>query len=209
MKKWLVLCISTLALGLLPGCSTHWTEAEPGIDSDGLMSRLDEVEVEASGVGAAGDLQAFLTLAGEEMATIYFAEAPGTLGPIESVFSVFDFSFLGEEIFMEDIQEVEIYFVDLNSESHRDNGLLIRLVVADQPKYYVFMSTDDFPSQVANQQLLTSVTGERGQVVLRTYDLQDDEDTLMGVIQLKISYIDPEDGLEYGAGQFSTLVGFQ
>ena len=193
----------------LVGCSYQYREADPQISGKEVFESLRSIQSEMSVMGGGGTDSQFFALVDDVSSVVYFADGPGPLGPVISVFSLASFDFLGSEIasaYIEDIEKVHIYFVDRLTDSGHECGLLvdIKLVGSSQFVSKTFVSTA--PGQVAGGEYACELQGDSGvRMVLRSRDVSGGD--LKKVIQFRMSVFD-EFGVEQDNGKFSTLVGF-
>jgi len=190
------------ALVSVLGCSNQWRDADAEIDSDDMLSMLEEVSEAQGSSSGGGALSEALAFKDDESASIYFGDAPSPLGPVASIASIWDFQFLGADssFSWREVSEARVFFFDRpSSGSSRDNGLVVGIKKQGEESftYYGFTGTgtlgkDEFVAELDN--------GSGTQITLRSFDIEDGD--LAPVIQLKIyasgTYI----------GKFATLVGF-
>jgi len=95
-----VLRVGFIFLGLaLTGCSQHWRDADPGIDSaevDALLTEsLQAVTAQAS-IIPQEDAERFQALVADPNTTIYFAESNAEMGEPKNLVPFLDWRFLGD-----------------------------------------------------------------------------------------------------------------
>jgi hypothetical protein len=208
----------------LSGCSNHTREANAGIDYDTMMSNLNSFiggSTTANGSSSSGSISvqsqngnttdfASLVQSGTNI-KVYFAEAPGSLGPVVSVASFSDFGFVGRsDLDYSQISDIQIFFVDGTLNEQRTFGLLIAIRAASQAEgatstgYETYAFTGTSPD-ISGGQLGISISGNNGNsYYARTNDV-DKNGNLDDVIQIKISDGESDQDI----GQFSTLVNLQ
>lgn len=203
-----ILAIAMFALGL--GCSNQYRTADLGIDGNEIMDRLSKIENETLGTsGGNSTIQKFFQLLQTTGSSIYYADGPSPLGPVISVASFASFDFLGSEmaaLSYADLTFVQIAFIDLNATSGRDCALLVDFVPAGLNPITRFFTCVQSPDASSGEYLAVLEDSLGTQIVLRSFDV-DQNGELKGVIQMKLSDIDPA-GNERPIGKFSTLVGF-
>ncbi len=202
--------ISLIAVFAAIGCSNQYRTAELGLSGAEVMQRLTQIENETVGTsGGNSIIQKFFQLVQTPGASIYFADGPSPLGPVISVFSMASFDFLGQELATRsfaDITNVQIAFVDLNATSGRDCALMMDFTLADSSQITRFFACSQAPDASSGEYLAVLEDSLGTQIVLRSFDVDQNQE-LNGVIQMKLSDIDPA-GNERYIGKFSTLVGF-
>jgi len=200
LLRFLPIIILTVVGGV--GCSNQWREADPQISADEMWSMLDEVESAQGASGSSGSISEALQYKSEASTAIYFADAPGPLGPVASILSFTDFSFLGisQITSFRQIQAARVFFLDTPTEAGRHAGLVIGIQQGSDVQYVGFSGSASFSGSTYT----ATLNGPSGSVVLRSLDVQSGD--LKPVIQLKV-YVDTGGGERY-IGKISTLVGF-
>lgn len=203
-----VVLLALLGTSLM-ACSNHWREASSGMSEEELLSELADFTSSSSADGT------FTELANNENAAIYFADAPGPLGPPESVLAMRDYTFLGlsEETRPEDLERVRIFFIDSFQGAPEDGQRRFALAIEVQLKgeensqTKFFYSTDDW--QFKKDQFVAHFEGNGASLEVYSYDLAPNvADELAAVIQLRISQtVDNADEF-YDNGKINNLVGF-
>jgi hypothetical protein len=194
-----------LTLAILTGCSNQWREADAEITPEEMMAMLDEVQSAQGQSLVSGDVSTALAMKDEPGVAIFFADAPGPLGPVASVLSIGDFNFIGQSgLSYSGISEARIFFFDNPTSGGRQNGLILAIKQADGGSFSYYGFTGN--SSIEDGEFV-AVLGSNGQekLVLRSFDV--DGDDLAGVIQLQVYEIEAG-GNERYIGKFSTLVGF-
>jgi hypothetical protein len=189
---------------LVTACSQEWREGDAGLSGDEMMSLLDEAQ-SGNAYADSGVTQA-LAYKTDPNTTIFFADAPGSMGPVPGVLALTDMSFLGsggEQLSQYTVQAARIFFIDSPSLEDRQNGLVIG-VTADggAMKYYGFSGQGHVDGDLF-EATLTGAAGTR--VTLRSWDTDDGQ--LQDVIQLRVYEYDGA-GNEIYIGKFTTLVGY-
>lgn len=189
----------TLVMLFVVGCSNHWRKAD--VDSAQMWDDLNNIRqnVESLAAGNQG-ATTFFALMDDPNAAIYYASAPSGLGPVISVMSFSDFSFLGSDIAplgYGDIAEARVAFIENGSQC----ALMVDMVLIDTTAKTRFYNCDTVPV-VEDGMFSVQASSADGQLVLYSTDVDKDGE-LNGVIQLKVDQI----GLG-NIGKFSTLVGF-
>lgn len=212
--------LAVILLATSVGCSYHWRESDPGVDGQYVMSVFDEIAGQSSmfvNSGSLGDLR------NDPYATFYFSHT-GPMGPLSSVFSFSDTSFLGS-VFNQPIpygatvfdlqygygvSDASIIFYDSVSPTTgaRYFTLMIKLTGSGGTSYFTTQSApNDYSMTDTTFETRMPVSG--GTLVLRSYDLSPDyEDELAPSIKLNAYLIEQGTGIEYEIGQFSILHGF-
>lgn len=195
------------------GCSNQWREADADLTSEEMLQFLADVEAAHGQSLAQGSVSEALALKDDLRTSIYFADAPGVLGPVVSVTSLADFGFLGsgQNLTPFDIASVRLFFMDLPTDSGHENGLIVGIGTAGGTDtsasssftYYGFVGRGDV---VDGEFEAILESGSEPRLVVRSFDV-DDDDELMSVIQLKVYDFD-QNGDERYIGKFSTLVGY-
>ena len=205
-KMWiLILCISSW---LSVGCSNQWRDADAGVSAEEMLAMLEEVQGTQGQSINGGSLSQALALKDDPATRIYFAESSGIkspLGPVASVLSLTNFEFLGApDLWWGAIEEARIFFMDLPTESGRQNSLIIgvRKFGETSLSYAGFTGIGSLSEE---ELVVTLLANGADKVVLRSFDVE--EDDLANVIQLLVWDIDGA-GMEYYNGKFSTLVGY-
>lgn len=201
MKTSVALFVSMLMIFSGTACSNQWREADAGATADGVIGMLEEAA--KSDTVAASAVKEIETAA----ASVYFAEAPGSLGTVASVVSLSYFNFLGKDnsYTFRNIGYARIFFLDNPfSDTQSDNTLILGIAEGSTNtlKYYTFTGEGTFSDDYF-EAVLKSSSGKK--ILLRTWDVEDGDFT--NVIQLRVSDFDSK-GNERYIGKFSTLVGY-
>lgn len=212
------------ALLVSTACSNQWRESDPGISAGDMLSLLAEAQPTGGNVQSTGSgsdaISAAMTLKDDPNTVIYFADAPGSSGPVSSVLGLgnMDFLNIGEGLSWQDFSQARIFFLDGFTTSGRQGILLLGLVqngvaapAADPTAagaqtsaftYYGFQGS----ISVSGGTFTASLTGSNGaQINLHSDDV--DGDQLMDVVQMRVYAVDGS-GTEQYIGKFSTLTGF-
>ena len=206
-----------LAAGLLLlfslGCSNQWRNADLEKDAQDVMNILNNIEDEVSTSGTVPQTaQNFFNLKNDLNSSIYYAEAfawGGPLGPIASVFSIYNYEFAGPPLAglsYNNLTEVRVAFIDLPTDSGHQCGLMVdSVLMADGSANTAFYSCTS--AQVDGGEFIAQLERADGyKIALRSFDVDQNGD-FKGVIQLKVYDIDSA-GNEISNGKLSTLVGF-
>jgi len=193
-------------LVFLGACSQQNRSADPGIGEEQLLERLNILTTQR--LSGSQQAQVFNELVNNPQSSIYFSENSESLGPVASVLSFFDLSFLARDLFIDDIENVQIFFVDLIDAQGRENALLVDLILNDgQTLTRVYSQSQD--AIIEDDEYIVEMSGENGSTLqLRTFDLKDGSLDFEPVIQLKVDLLNSSTGEWEANGQFSTLVGF-
>lgn len=185
---------------VLSGCSLQWRTGDAEITPEEVNQMLDEIQA-ASGDGGVGDA---LALRDSPDAQIFFADAPGPLGPVASILSIYRFNFLREGINHGDIVGARVFFIDSYDDRGRVFGLIIGIqqINDDGYTYYGLTGRGDV-SDTNMRVVLSNANGPA--LTLRSYDVFRGE--LNAVIQIK-AYDYDSAGNEVYNGKFSTMIGF-
>ena len=210
--KQIKLFLGILSLSIsLSSCSYQWMESDSGASSSEVMGLLNEI-LGSSTLGAANSaaLQEFINIKNNPNSSIYFAFAPGTMGPVASISSLVRYHFLGaagSDIYYDTIEEVKVFYAYLPAYAGNKGALLIDLKVKGHSDYITKTFVTVFPPQIVGSEYV-AILGEAGQekLVLRSYNIHDGE--LERVIQFRVSDFDSLTGLETENGKFSVLEGF-
>lgn len=201
IKSGLKFTLAAIALLASVSCSSRWREADSDIDDTVVMTSLAELgDTGAAGAGGLADVLALK----DQGSSIYYAEAPGSLGYVGNVLSLVDFTFLGapQGTIANQISNARIFFFDLPTTSSREVGLIVGVKMgSDTFSYSVWKGT----AASNNGKYEATLQGSSSNIVLRSYDI--DQDDLTSVIQLRV-YVIEADGQESYIGKFSTLIGF-
>lgn len=194
----------------LSGCSQHTRTADVEFDPQQILESLDQHISEFSESGSNGDIADLSELREAEGVRIYYATSHGErgpgLGPVESVFSFADFSFIGESFDFSAVTEGEAYFLDLPTESGHENVILFVLTIDGETRRYVLSNLNGGErGQLSDTDFITVLEGAGGTVGVQTFDVSGGD--IDGVIQLRF-FID-QDGENVQIGKISSLVGFQ
>lgn len=197
LKIWIGLGLMSFTLG----CSNQWREADEGLTAEVVQQRLAEVQQAGvlSNSGAGSQVSAMIN---DPSTYVFYAEGPGSLGPVGSVMSLWSFGFLGAngDFDWTEIEEGRAFFFDRFLNGQRDFGLLlgIRKFGESEMTYYALAGTGSFSG---GEFVGTFSNGSSNSLVLRTSDVDGEE--FETVIQLRA--FDTDDNYY---GKFSTLVGF-
>jgi hypothetical protein len=195
MAKRALLILTLLTL-TTAGCSNSWREGDSGRTPEEVAAYLDEVQNNSSsGTAVSGGSDVTTALQYRNEANIYFAEAPGALGPVGSILSFIDFGFLGSPNFTVQgmgIKQARVFFLDASP----NFGLVVGLDKGAGFEYYGFSGQGSFDGDFE-----AVLSGSSGQITVQSDDI--DVDILNDVIQLHV--YDSQGGY---IGKFSTLVGY-
>lgn len=202
-------CLVTMTLSSL-ACSNQYRYAELGLDGQEVMEIINSVEATAtSGGNSSEPMDYFFALANDENTSIYFADGPGPLGPVVSVLSLSDMTFLGsmfEGLYVDDFESARVALVLMPVEGGYESALMIDVVLKGdgEPLTRFFMGAN--LATVSNGEFSVLMVDSDGvEIVLSSRDVKGDN--LKGVVQMKIHGLDANGN--YGRlGKFSTLVGF-
>lgn len=201
--KRLFYIFSLVAVVSLVACSNQWREADAEISAEEMLALLDDA-ASASSLSGSGVSQA-LQFREEEGTAIYFSDAPGPLGTIASVFSIYSYlDFLSPSLqgmTRESLYQVRIFFFN----QHTSSGIRAALIVglqtdASSSFQYFGFEGDAVISDDEYEAVLYNGSGQPA-MILRSFDVEGGD--LAPVIQLKVS-----DANDNPIGKFSTLVGF-
>lgn len=206
----------SLSLGTM-GCSNQWRESNPGVTDDEVFRVYDEVfsMVNSNSNNGGFDTDLALDLRQDPISTVYFAESGAAMGPVASVMSFNDMSFLGSSfqgsnIFNLGLSYVSVVFVDaVSSTNQRYFQLLIKMDGSSfqGPLYFAATSGPGSYDFSSDQFEVLMPLRDGTDLILRSFDLSPTfKDELAGTIQLKAYLV--RNGQEFRIGQFSTLTGF-
>ncbi len=203
------LILSLIFGGLLLGCSNQVRESDPQLSGEEMMAMLDQLTsgASANGSSAGNGVAEALTYKDDPKTTIFFADAPGPMGPVASVLAVdyLDFIRPGEDLWYGNVTKAQLYFLDSPSTTDRQNGLVIGIVTGESEQYQYYGLSGQ--GAIVDGQFVVEMTSPTGaRIVLRSFDT--DGDDLLSVIQLQVYEVDAS-GNEIYIGKFSTLVGYQ
>lgn len=193
-KLFLVIAVLSVSVS----CSNRWREAGSEINDEVMLSALGEI---SSGQVAGNSVNLSEIVAMKDQgAAIYYAEAPGDMGPVAAVLNVEDLQILGAPAGSTylNITEARIFLFDLWTDTERKAGLILGVKTAGDQNF----SYSSFLGNGAMNggKYEATFQGNGFTFTLRSYDVE--EDDLAAVIQLRL-YV----GEEY-YGKISTLVGF-
>lgn len=211
MKNWWKLTIVSLCVAGTGACATRYREASTGRTADEVASMLTEITSSAS--GSSPDAQAVLDMIRDNPeATVYFAEAPGALGPIHAVTPI-DLGYLtGTEYGLNSLSEIRTFFVELRTEDGHKNALVVQYKLIGQSNYSTEVFTnfnDELGEIVEGSEFRSILSNSARSILVRSFDIDAEyEDELAPVIQLELSAFN-EDGSEgQNLGQISSMEGF-
>lgn len=193
MKKQALLIFSLLMSLATTGCSNSWREGDSGRTPTEVGALLDEVAGASGSSTANSDVTTAMQY--RDDASIYFAEAPGALGPVGSILSFVDFAFLGSANYSLEgmhIKNARVFFFDHSP----DFGLIVGIDQGNGFKYFGFSGKGTFDGDFQ-----AVLSGTSGQITVQSDDI--DGDILNDVMQLHVY-----DSNRRYAGKFSTLVGY-
>lgn len=202
--KALLLTI-TLLFSLLNISCSQQTRTVPTDDWTYVESVLADITSSAT----SNEVAQFKQLAETPGASVYFSDSPGYGSPM-SVASLGSFAFFGKpELWVGDIAEVRVFFVDVHTTEGRRSALLLSIKAAGSESFETKAFIGTRASEVQGGEFVAILGDTSGNEVLtlRT-DYVDEDNELEGVIRLDVSEFD-SNGLETYIGQFSTMVGFQ
>ena len=213
--------ITFAAAAFMSGCSNQWRESDPGV-TDGVVFQLyDEMLISGASGNGLFDTNIAQDLRGDLTSTVYFAESGAAMGPVASVMSFNDVSFLGnslfsgnlpvfvgDSIFQLGLSGVTVIFVDaLHSSGVRYFQLMIKMERGSSVEYFRASSTPGSYDFSSDQFEVFMPLQDGTTLILRTFDLSSSfKDELAGTIKLKAYLL--ENGQEFTIGQFSVLSGF-
>ncbi|MBT4761608.1 MAG: hypothetical protein HOO06_07935 [Bdellovibrionaceae bacterium] len=192
--QYLTLASLILFLFLQTACSQHVIEAEPEIDSDVMLQNLEAVS------------PSFYNIANEETTMVYYAQN-GSLGTPSSVLAFIDLSFIANNLFIDEVVNTQVYFLDSVSEDGRDFSLLIHAERADGSTVSESFVQTDEDSYVEGDTLYTTLSSGSQNIRVSVDELVDGSTELDLVIQLHVET--PKDDNSWGyIGKISTLIGY-
>lgn len=203
--------IALLALAI--GCAQHTRTADLSLDGETMYSQLSgflgtatSSSVQISQPGDSNLSSQFGQWAQDPNASVYFSQQ-GSLGPVQSVASLSDFSVFypnsnGQTLTASSIADIQIFFVDDPASDGHHTGLLVAIEPTGQTGYTVTVFTSSSDPTTGKGQYSTTLNDASGNTLVLQSSDTDSNGNLNSVIQLQVfangSYI----------GQFSTLVGF-
>lgn len=229
MTSWSLRTFSLIILIPILGCSNQWREGDAQIDGDEVLAMLDQV-AGVSSESLDGEVTSSVSGMAEAVrekdnpdTTIFFADAPGPIGPVASVLALdnLDFLNLGEGLWYGNVSQAQIFFLDTPTSSGRHNGLVIGIGTgagnsrdggsdgqnaSESATAYQYAAMSGQGSIENGEFYVEMETPSGSTLVLRSWDVDGDE--LRAVIQLQVYEVDSA-GEEIYLGKFSTLVGFQ
>ncbi|MCB0351709.1 MAG: hypothetical protein KDD38_11035 [Bdellovibrionales bacterium] len=215
MKNWLVL-ISLLIL--TSGCSTQYREADPQVSSDELFTVIEEIL--SLGSPKFGALNFSIDSLAQGNSSIIFHARENAGRPASSVLAMNDMSVIDSSIQQIGVPsvalgmtKVDVVFIDqLNQYNEREFSLLLEWEAPDAnnqlTRYFFVGSAIPGSAQFSDTMFQVEMTGAHGEhLVIRSNDLSEKyEEELASSIKLEIYVIDG--GVEYYAGQISTMAGY-
>jgi hypothetical protein len=204
------------------GCSNQWRESDPGIDGSEAFALFDEISQNANGQNFSQT--ALNEVREDQYATLYFAQSGGSMGPMASVFSFSDTSFLGS-LFGQNVPigstvfdleyglgvtDIAVIFYDgvSTSSGERYFTLMMKFTRGTETSHKIFQSAPkDF--KFGDKDFETRMPVAGGTLILRSNDVSPDtEGELAGTIKLEAIFEEAGSGNQYDIGQFSVLHGF-
>jgi hypothetical protein len=192
-----------LVLLCVSACSTHWRTGDPGVDYPTMISQLDNL------LGTNGESVTTSTGSTSEMAvlrqdpnsSIYFAQAPGSLGSVAAVAKL-DLGWLGVTgMDFATIKSIQIYFIDGTGSKGHEAGLMVS-VAGEGSSTDVHVFTSASAPRVTGGIYSVTVSDGTNSLVLSSKDVAKNG-KLATVIQLTVG-----DAKGNPVGKFTTLVGF-
>lgn len=203
-----ILISMALIAGGLMGCSNQWRETDPGVSPAQVQSMLSEVSSSAAATGGGGISQA-MAIKDDPATAIYFAEAENTggdsispMGTVQSIISLYNFSFLGlNDLTRDQIQGTRIFFlVQKLGDGSFNCGLIIGIKRAGGDGNFSYYGLSGVGS-INDGEFAVKMTGDSGEAIqVTSFDV--DEGDLLETIQLKVW-----DSMGNYNGKFSTLFG--
>lgn len=191
------------------GCSNQWREANFDIDPQ-------EIDTYLSGLQTSGDVgndasSHFYSLYDDPNKVVFYADSRPEFGPLVSVFSIIDYSFLGPtfaDLYFDNMKRAAVVFVVVPTTTGLECALMIDVEAKDELERVTDLkffnctgASIDGGEFVAELEDSVGTTG----IALRSFDVYDG--FFKDVIQLQLSDFDVN-GNERPNGKFSTLVGF-
>jgi hypothetical protein len=197
---------SVLSLLSLVGCANQWREADSDITGDQVMELLNQIpDAQTAGDGSDNGVSEALAYKDASGTAIYFAETPGSLGPVPAVLALDTLEFMNpnEDLWYGNIKKARIFFLDAFDGSTHKDSLIIGIGKDDSSEYtYYGMSGE---GGIEDEEFVAELKGPNGTLMLRSWDV--DGDDLTSVIQLR-AYLVDSGGNEVYIGKISTLIGF-
>ncbi len=201
--KFMTAGLAILAVATV-GCSNQWREANFEVDEQALEGYFTEMST--SGRGGSSE---FFKLYKDENTVVFFSHANAQFGPVASVFSIIDYSFLGSsfaKLYFDDMADATIAFV------YQKGTGACSLMIDVIPNENVGLQTDTKFFDCSNSYfenggfvaILKDASGSGSEISLRSFDVTGG--FFKPVIQLQLSVL--QNGQEIPNGKFSTLVGF-
>lgn len=195
MKRLVLALLFIYPMTWLAACSNQWREGDLSLNASDIQTSLS-FAFSQSGDSAA---QAFQQIYNSGTAHLYYAEAVqgkttlfGT--GIDRVFPMTSWASLGFTAAKENIQVVRAYFIENNSQSGSQYGLLLNVESGGSHEVKAFIAE---AAQIDGGELILQMSGG---LVLRSFDIVDQE-VLADVIQFEIY-----DSQGQFIGKLSTLI---
>lgn len=207
--KWLI-AFSLLIVSTHMACGHRWREAESGRSAEEVGQMLEQLQSSSSGTSS--ELQKAIDLIDQFPETaVYFAEAPGALGPIHAVLPIDTNSLLGEQINFSDLTEIRAFFLDLSTDEGHENILIFEYKIngSSASNYKVFTNDGTLPKgEVVDGEFTVTLKSGSEYIVIRSFDVDEELNELNPVIQVELSGIDAQGQESGNFGQISSMEGF-
>lgn len=189
-------------------CANRYRDASTGRSGDEVGQLLSQLQ--SSSQGGSGNLQQVINMIEQPGTAVYFAEAPGAMGPIHAVLPI-DLSYLiSPQVGAQPVSELRAWFIDqIDGDFHR-NALVIQYVTSQGSGFEVFMDDAGAPGFIDEDGVFeVALRGSNNQLVLLTsFDADGELNELNDVIQLELSQLDQLGNVVGNAGQISSMEGF-
>lgn len=203
--------VAVALLATHSNCANRWREASTGRSPDEVGSYLATITTSDSGTSS--EASAILAMVENQGATVYYAEAPGEMGPIHAV-APLDFQELsGTTYGINALSSIRVFFIDLAADAGNQNALVLQYKLQNENTY----STKIY-SNIQNQlpggyfqdgEFVVRLKDSSGKViVVRSFDVEAENEQLAPVVQIELSTIDANGEEALNLGQVSSMEGF-
>ena len=218
MKKWsaqnsYLAAVVVMGLLLSSSCAHRYRDASSGRTGQEVGDMLNTLSSSSNG-NSAETQKVIELLKKNPEATVYFAEAPGEMGPIHAVVPV-NFAFLSNtQIGINGLDVVRVFFVDLLTDAGHKNALVFQYRAKGQTTFAssVFTNFDqtDGLGEIGEGEFRSVLKRSDGaKIVVRSYDVDPEaDDDLSDVVQLEINGFDQDGNEGENLGQISSMEGF-
>lgn len=192
-------------------CANRYREASTGRTSEEVGQFLNTISSSAS--GAPTEAQRIISMVNDQGATVYYSEAPGEMGPIHAVTPINFSAISGTQYGLNAVKDIRVFFIDLLTDSGNQNALVVQYRLQNEQAYTtkVYSNLNNgLPGGTIQDGEFSVILKDsaNSSILVRSSDVEQDEDVLSPVIQIELSRVDSNGNETENLGQISSMEGF-